>query len=182
MATAAPATKSEDKCCTCSCHSIEPNPIRALDSGGMEDFRGDSSARSDFTNMEHQNIEGKETDTSPPKYSLHAKEDEAALLFEKERLRRFLSVLLSIDYQLFHACPDRLRRDDWCHFMRLSRIAHEVFYSVRPKLPSQVLIIHEDWSDERHFHLEIDKYIKCPARALGIDTSTSNDASSPQVS
>lgn len=38
-----------------------------------------------------------------------------------ERLRRFLSFRLAIDYRLLFETPDKITREDFCHFANLAR-------------------------------------------------------------
>lgn len=111
-------------------------------------------------------------DDSPPPYYPHIALEDPDMIWPKERLRRSLSHLLSRDYNLQDQCPDRLRKDDWYFFMRLGDMSHKVFYSHRhSELPSIKCNIWHDWSDVCCKHPDIDRYIKWPAKALGIDTS-----------
>lgn len=89
---------------------------------------------------------------------------------EKERLRCFLSHILSVSYSLEDECPDRLRKDDWIRYLHLTKLAFEVFNSHHP--PSRGSSIVLDWSDECCHHPDVDRLIKAPAFALGIEAST----------
>lgn len=105
----------------------------------------------------------------PPAYTPYAGDEEKLMLAEKERLRRFLSVLLSMDYGMRKHCPDKLLKDDWLHYTRLSGIALKVFSTHHRPDPTRTILL--DWSDVCCHHPEVDEYIKKPARALGIQTS-----------
>lgn len=86
-------------------------------------------------------------------------------------MRRFLSHLLSLDYRVRDACPDKLRKDDWYHFTNLAVIAHNVHYSHHHRSVDDMILL--DWNDRCCLHPEVDKFINAPASMLGIETSKS---------
>ena len=52
---------------------------------------------------------------------LSRREPDTAKAQATERLRRFLSFCLAVDYDRVAASPDQLTRNDWCHFVQLGR-------------------------------------------------------------
>ena len=75
-------------------------------------------------------------DDPPPPYNEREPE-----VHSKERLRRFLSYCLAVDYGLEETCPDKLRKDDWYHFTRLSLLC----YTQHRSSPSAQAPIMFDW-------------------------------------
>lgn len=110
-----------------------------------------------------------ETQTAPPAYSVYAPQESIEIDNEKERLRRFLSHLLSLDYGLRRQCPDKLLKEDWLHFNRLGKIAFKTFVSHHRATKKTTILL--DWSDKCCWHPDIDRYITKPARTMGISTS-----------
>ena len=88
---------------------------------------------------------------------------------EAERLRGFLSHILSIDYDARKHCPDPLLKEDWIHYTRLARLAFDAYAAHHPPTRSSTILL--DWSDECCRHPEVDQHIVAPAVVLGIETS-----------
>ncbi|TKA83886.1 hypothetical protein B0A55_00107 [Friedmanniomyces simplex] len=65
-----------------------------------------------------------------------------------ERLRRFLSYCLAVDYGLETVMPDRLRRDDWSHFMSTSSACYAYWREQRCKSPTMFSTSYLDWPAE----------------------------------
>lgn len=126
-----------------------------------------ASSESSWTVVNHQ---GGIIESSDPidarSYDLTRSMDEQTLSEEKERLRRFLSHILSMSYNLDAQCPDRLRKEDWIHYLRLIKLAFEAYNSHHPTSRSSSIVL--DWSDECCGHPDVDRWIKAPALALGL--------------
>ena len=151
---------------------------RTTESHGMEVAASASNA----TNVDKvaqpesdSNPERDEPDDLPPPYYFCAwAAADVVFSAEKERLRRFLSHCLSLDYDLRKSCPDRLRREDWYHFVWLSKLSCDVHKAHHPATATRSILL--NWSDSCCHHAEIERYIKKPAEALGIETSKSTAA------
>ncbi|GIZ41124.1 hypothetical protein CKM354_000444000 [Cercospora kikuchii] len=98
----------------------------------------------------------------PPAYTLYPTNSRTDSSPEiTERLRRFLSFCLAVDYGLRTRTPDQITSDDFCHFARLAKRCYKAFPSSRGHIMSYVGNV---VSDDPF----ITEHLLTPAQALGI--------------
>lgn len=119
-----------------------------------------------------------EIDQDPPPYSLrHTSPRQASSqptlgcstssdTFTIERLRRFLSFTLSVDYDLQTHTPDHPTASDWSHFVCLARQVSDIFSAARGTFSND--LSHPDFWLEELMTPAVRKQIRDPALALGI--------------
>ncbi|EME39788.1 hypothetical protein DOTSEDRAFT_27747 [Dothistroma septosporum NZE10] len=125
--------------------------------------------------------------TAPPPYSLH---DTASTVRSSrrdrepsrgndndpkvERLRRFLSFCLAVDYEAHLLTPDTLDKATWCHFISLFLIAASLLYHsvLQQRRASTYELVPPTWPSNLT-HPQLEKHIFKPSRHLGINVDTS---------
>ncbi|KAK4612128.1 hypothetical protein CLAFUW4_12970 [Fulvia fulva] len=86
-----------------------------------------------------------------------------------ERLRRFLSFCIAVDYDAHLLTPDTLDKVTWCHFMSLFLMSHELL--IRRSRPTHSTKASQTWPSHLT-HAQLEKHIFRPARKLGVPKDT----------
>ncbi|CAK1358693.1 uncharacterized protein RHO25_007275 [Cercospora beticola] len=98
----------------------------------------------------------------PPPYTLYPRNSRTSCSPDiTERLRKFLSFCLAVDYELHTRTPDQITLDDFCHFAGLARRCDKAFPSSRGHIMSYVGNVVSD-------DPIITEHLLKPAQALGI--------------
>ena len=114
-----------------------------------------SMSYSDLPYASNDNMTGEETDEDSSDCSLISVEKPHADVSDVERLRRFLSYCLAVDYGLQSSCPD---------FTHLGKLCYDDYTRKHPNDPSLLL----SWTDDCCTHKDIECYVLEPAEALDI--------------